>query len=572
METFTRRPPRHFSILSCFVMALLCSVVTDGLGQAAVQFVYVQKTSDAIEGGKLGQYKIGLHYPVPIAQDVVVGLAFTGAGQAIPGVDFGIVGFTGFATIPAGATQVVIDVNAPNDGIIEGPENIVMELTGAVAGGTNIAIDPANTSARMKIADANAASSTPIQVLTGSNASEPAKTASFMIKLAGVATSAWPVHICYELSGTASPGTDYQLVGETIIPANANLVNVTINPIDDHIIEVTENIHIRLLGGSTTDGGGNAFMFPPDPANNDIDVSLFDDDYTPTNATISLTKIKDAAEPASPGTIRMSLPGDYVASSNVLANIQLDGSAINGTDYTISQAMLRAYLTFSDLNLNVVDDTLTEGTESVVYTLTGASDENALQYTGDMAQNVVTVDITDDESSLPLRLVSFEGSIKDNRAVLLNWVTAEEENTSHFRILRSGDGRKFEQIGVITASGSGDHHYIFTDSGPGPLNFYRLHMIDLDGSSSYSRMISIRSNELSPVTVFPSPVKNQLTVDLGNQKLSPHAARIIDSSGNVHKEVRLTGGLQTISVDNLLPGLYFLSVEGGQTIKFLVAQ
>ncbi len=53
--------------------------------------------------------------------------------------------------------------------------------------------------------------------------------------------------------------------------------------------------------------------------------------------------------------------------------------------------------------------------------------------------------------------VSFAGSMSDNGVVMLKWITAEEENTSHFGVLGSSDGRAFRQLGVVSASGSGNH-------------------------------------------------------------------------------------------------------------------
>jgi hypothetical protein len=83
-------------------------------------------------------------------------------------------------------------------------------------------------------------------------------------------------------------------------------------------------------------------------------------------------------------------------------------------------------------------------------------------------------------------------------------------------------------------------------------------------------MISIGNHELSPVSVFPNPVRSHLTVEFGSQKLSQNKAKVIDSAGRVRKELHLTGGSQTIPVNDLVPGLYFLSVETGETLKFVV--
>lgn len=572
MKTFTVRMGSSAVLTCALAVMLFQSLFHQAAAQPGGQFVYVQKVRDVLEGATNGIYKIGLHYPVALAADVVVTYSYLPSQQAVPDVDFALLpAFTGSIVIPAGATEVLIDVDASNDGVIEGPENTGIQLTSAVSDGSPLPIDPANSSAQVKIVDANAASSTPIQILTGTNTSEPSGQAVFTIKLAGVALSAWPVHVAYSLSGTASPGVDFQSLAEIIIPANTNAISVTVNTIDDHIIENVETITISLVSGSTTDGGGNAFIFPPDPANNDITVNLADDDYTAANATLSLTKISDAAEPATAGIIRMRLPSDYVSSANTTADIQFTGTAslVDG-DYTPSSTILPAYLNFTDVSLNVLDDTLTEDPETAVCTLAGAVDANSRTYTADPSQNVASVDIADDDTNLPLRLVSFTGNTSENSVVTLKWVTAEEENTSHFEVLRGSDGRTFRHVGTVSASGSGNHDYAFADSSPGLNNYYRLRMIDLDGSFTYSRMISVTAAQGKPVTVFPNPAHNLLTVDFGGWKILPRQATVVDTYGKPRKQVRVNGNRTHVPLDGLAPGAYFLSVEGGDVFKFIV--
>ena len=54
---------------------------------------------------------------------------------------------------------------------------------------------------------------------------------------------------------------------------------------------------------------------------------------------------------------------------------------------------------------------------------------------------------------LPLNLVTFKGSLQ-NSTTLLEWQTANEINTSNFAVERSTDGRNFQQIGTVAATGN----------------------------------------------------------------------------------------------------------------------
>ncbi len=86
-----------------------------------------------------------------------------------------------------------------------------------------------------------------LQVITGTNTSEPSGQASFTVKLAGVAASAWPVHVAYVLSGTSSPGVDFQSLGQIVIPPNTNAISIAVNTLDDHVIEGLESFTLYFF-------------------------------------------------------------------------------------------------------------------------------------------------------------------------------------------------------------------------------------------------------------------------------------------------------------------------------------
>lgn len=97
---------------------------------------------------------------------------------------------------------------------------------------------------------------------------------------------------------------------------------------------------------------------------------------------------------------------------------------------------------------------------------------------------------------LPVELVSFTGKLQNNQ-VRLSWTTASEQNNSYFKILRSADGKTFEEIGTVTGNGSTNtsSSYQFADNNPlAGTNYYRLEQVDFDGKTSPSRTISVTAN------------------------------------------------------------------------------
>jgi len=117
-------------------------------------------------------------------------------------------------------------------------------------------------------------------------------------------------------------------------------------------------------------------------------------------------------------------------------------------------------------------------------------------------------------SPLPITLVYFEAKVNDNKKVELSWKTATEINTDYFSVERSKDGKQFGEIGKLRGSGNSSepHSYTLVDNDPLPgISYYRLHQVDLDGQSVYSRLvaISLNDNEVDSPHVFPNPLNGR---------------------------------------------------------------
>ena len=358
------------------------------------QRVRITRIADALEGGSNGQFRISLYYPRPVNEDVTV--QFMVSGSATDNVDYRLYNLSVPSTIviPAGSVEQYLEVDASNDGIIEGPESVEIELISASSPGHTYTIDQAK--ATINIIDANAASSTPIQIMAASNGAEPSNAASFTVKLAGVATSAWPVTIGYILSGSARSGDDYQ-AGEIVIPRNVNSITVTLPVTDDQVLEGDEEIGVTLLSGSATDGGGNAFIFPRDPANQATRLTITDNDALPANMVLTMQKQADAAEPATNGGFSIALPTGYVAERPIALNYSLAGGAIKDDDYSFPQQRINPYTNSQELPVNVIDDALAEGRETVILNLVGGRADNNLTFTP--GNNNVSLNIEDNDAA-----------------------------------------------------------------------------------------------------------------------------------------------------------------------------
>ncbi len=164
---------------------------------------------------------------------------------------------------------------------------------------------------------------------------------------------------------------------------------------------------------------------------------------------------------------------------------------------------------------------------------------------------------------LPVKFEDISG-LKSGNAIKINWHSSTEQNTSLFIIQHSTDGTSFTDIGTVKAIGSGANSYQFTDNAPTPypLNgvlYYRLKSVDKDGSSTYSKVISVQLTiDNFQLSITPNPAKSIVTIK-GNHIAS---IQVIDNLGRVVKTVSLKDATNpTLSVSGLPMGVYHLRVQ-----------
>ena len=168
-------------------------------------------------------------------------------------------------------------------------------------------------------------------------------------------------------------------------------------------------------------------------------------------------------------------------------------------------------------------------------------------------------------STLPVQLFTFSAQ-KAGQTVLLNWKTAQEQNSERFGIERSSDGNAFVAIGSLPAHG--DTHtissYSFTDVQPlKGMNFYRLKELDKDGGFLYSKVVSVYFDKLQKLFISPNPATDLLHIQLlqGNHY---DAIAIHDASGRLVLQKLISNSSTTVSLDirHLAGGWYSLKLSG----------
>ena len=175
---------------------------------------------------------------------------------------------------------------------------------------------------------------------------------------------------------------------------------------------------------------------------------------------------------------------------------------------------------------------------------------------------------------LPLTLTDFSGRLSGN-SVLLDWMTASEQNTSYFEVQRATDDKTYTPIGQVAAAGNSTLplNYQFTDllpASPATTWFYRLRMADLDGESTFSPILAIGASAGDlPLAVYPNPFRQQLHIVV--ESPGPDKVNIIvsDPGGKILLTTTMplqqgTNLLSVPSVQGWPDGLYLLSLSTSQ--------
>ncbi len=190
----------------------------------------------------------------------------------------------------------------------------------------------------------------------------------------------------------------------------------------------------------------------------------------------------------------------------------------------------------------------------------------------EVASNTIVMQIS---GSLPVTLLSFKARKQEN-TVFLTWQTTREVNSSRFEIEHSHDGKTWEKTGEVKAAlrpGIITQDYAFTDATPDHsvhyhILYYRLKMIDRDGSFAYSRVEAVRFDKVDEGLagrIYPNPVHSgKVTVEIPGSAAKPVHMQVVDLLG---REVLVVpAGVEELDVSGFTPGIYLLHIRQGNTM------
>lgn len=201
------------------------------------------------------------------------------------------------------------------------------------------------------------------------------------------------VIVFYSVTGTATSGEDYVALSGQVSFGNQNqdFAEIVVNVLDDNIVENNETVTVTLTSAT---GAGSVSAIPATVLISDVtDVGTISIDIAEPPF------IPNASEDGPVlGRFRVVLDNPNGTAAPVTVNYTLSGTAVNGSDYSLSGAVDMKFAndgaeSIQDLDIVPIDDIEVEGLETAVLTLD--STDNPLFRIGE--PNTAEISIADND-------------------------------------------------------------------------------------------------------------------------------------------------------------------------------
>jgi hypothetical protein len=183
---------------------------------------------------------------------------------------------------------------------------------------------------------------------------------------------------------------------------------------------------------------------------------------------------------------------------------------------------------------------------------------------------------------LPIELLNFNVTNLGHEN-LLDWNTASEMNSDYIVIERlSNDEKEFYEIGKMKAMGNSHIQvgYAFIDKKPNyGYNYYRLKMVDFDGSFEYSDIVAVKNlfdADFAIKNIYPNPTTEDFYIDVNSNIDENLIITLTDVYGKKLNqfEYNVVNGKNTIKVntEKIERGLIFVNITSANNSNINITQ
>jgi hypothetical protein len=195
--------------------------------------------------------------------------------------------------------------------------------------------------------------------------------------------------------------------------------------------------------------------------------------------------------------------------------------------------------------------------------------KNYVQFDNQIASfsgGTVAFRVVPDPILLASGLLQFDGH-KQGEDNFLHWSFESETAVDYFVLERSANGINTEEIMSYTSNGT--RHYSFVDNDPLMLSYYRLKIINKDGSHDYSNWVVLdRGIDQNDFKVYPNPTEGSLTLDFVSTSQQPVDVLVTDVLGRrvLRRTLEVSVGQNKANFDlfELPSSVYVLTIGQGE--------
>lgn len=274
-------------------------------------------------------------------------------------------------------------------------------------------------------------------------------------------------------------------------------------------------------------------------------------------------------------TVRVHISNWNANTGNTVYGVVLDGSGNiigRSANYTIQAADLGTWITFnigvppaigsgssfyaglaqvanSTPYYPVSIQTETRGRKASYYSINNINGGTPIEYRH-LGRAMIEADVAA-APTLPIKLVSFDGTLNANKSSL-KWQTTSEVGITQFIVEKSLDGRVFLPIAEAISKGTNNNRYVIEDMNVAKgKNYYRLKMIHVDGSFTFSSVVILQTMENQFVLNqnYPNPVHGSTKISYAIAQKSTVLLEVLAMDGK--KVVTLVNQTQSAGFYNL---------------------
>ncbi len=180
--------------------------------------------------------------------------------------------------------------------------------------------------------------------------------------------------------------------------------------------------------------------------------------------------------------------------------------------------------------------------------------------------------ITKSTASLPVTWINIEASWANNTQASISWKVGEQKNVDSYFVQHSIDGIVFTNVCEVGANGNSSYHCTVAVA-IGIDNYYRVFEKDLDGTGSFSKVVSLKKPAQGDfLRLFPNPTNSYFKIEAEN---IIKEVKVYDLAGRLIMQKKTNEKIIMVNFTNLTKGIYevvITTINGKINSKKLIVQ